>query len=70
MAESAGLKTRVATAEDAALIGALLKLAVNEAEQRGIRVVSLHASKFGKPVYERSGFEPTSEMILWNSSLG
>lgn len=52
------------------LAAALLKLAVNEAEQRGIRVVSLHASKFGKPVYERIGFEPENEMILWTSSLG
>ena len=42
----------------------LLKNAVDEARRRGIRVVSLHASKFGKPLYERNGFEPTNEMIL------
>jgi GNAT superfamily N-acetyltransferase len=46
------------------LAGALLKLAVEEAERRGIRVVSLHASKFGRPVYEKNGFESTNEMIL------
>ncbi len=44
----------------------LLKTAVNDARRRGIRVVSLHASKFGKPLYERNGFEPTNEMILRN----
>ena len=44
----------------------LLKGAVNDARRRGIRVVSLHASKFGKPLYERNGFEPTNEMILRN----
>jgi len=42
----------------------LLKNAVDDARRRGIRVVSLHASKFGKPLYERNGFEATNEMIL------
>jgi GNAT superfamily N-acetyltransferase len=42
----------------------LLKTAVEEARRRGIKVVSLHASKFGKPLYERNGFEATNEMIL------
>jgi GNAT superfamily N-acetyltransferase len=42
----------------------LLKLSVEDARRRGIKVVSLHASKFGKPLYERNGFEPTNEMIL------
>ena len=42
----------------------LLKTAVEEARGRGIKVVSLHASKFGKPLYIRNGFEPTNEMIL------
>jgi GNAT superfamily N-acetyltransferase len=45
---------------------ALLKTAVNEARGRGVRVVSLHASKFGKPLYERNGFEVSNEMILWS----
>ncbi|HUZ95134.1 MAG TPA: GNAT family N-acetyltransferase [Edaphobacter sp.] len=44
----------------------LLVMAVNDARQRGIKVVSLHASKFGRPLYERNGFEPTNEMILWS----
>jgi GNAT superfamily N-acetyltransferase len=43
---------------------ALLKTTVEDARRRGIKVVSLHASKFGKPLYERNGFELSSEMIL------
>lgn len=43
---------------------ALLKTAVEDARRRGIKVASLHASKFGKPLYERNGFEPTNEMML------
>ena len=43
---------------------ALLKTKVEDARRRGIKVVSLHASKFGKPLYERNGFELSSEMIL------
>jgi GNAT superfamily N-acetyltransferase len=50
----------------AGLAYGLLKTAVNEARARGIRVVSLHASKFGKPLYERNGFEASNEMILWS----
>ncbi|HEY6412119.1 MAG TPA: GNAT family N-acetyltransferase [Edaphobacter sp.] len=46
------------------LAHALLKTAVSETRRRGIKVVSLHASKFGKPLYERNGFEPTNEMML------
>jgi ribosomal protein S18 acetylase RimI-like enzyme len=42
----------------------LLTLAVAEAKARGINVVTLHASKFGKPVYERAGFNMSNEMIL------
>jgi GNAT superfamily N-acetyltransferase len=42
----------------------LLNTAVNDARRRGIKVISLHASKFGKPLYERYGFEPTNEMML------
>jgi GNAT superfamily N-acetyltransferase len=42
----------------------MLDLAVDEARRRGIRVVSLHASTMGRPIYERNGFEPTNEMML------
>jgi len=46
------------------LAGQLLDLAVVEATARGIRVVTLHASKFGKPVYEQYGFKMSNEMML------
>jgi GNAT superfamily N-acetyltransferase len=42
----------------------LLKTSVEEATQRGVKVVSLHASKFGRPIYERNGFEASTEMML------
>jgi ribosomal protein S18 acetylase RimI-like enzyme len=46
----------------------LLEMAVNDARQRGIKVMSLHASKFGKLLYERNGFKSTNEMILWSEA--
>jgi ribosomal protein S18 acetylase RimI-like enzyme len=42
----------------------LLALAVAEAKARGIKVVTLHASKYGKPVYEQNDFEMSNEMML------
>lgn len=42
----------------------LLHLAVEESRARGLRLVTLHASKFGKPVYEQYGFQPSTEMLL------
>lgn len=46
----------------------LLEMALNDARRRGIKVVSLHASTFGRPLYERNGFKSTSEMILWSEA--
>ncbi len=46
------------------IAGRLLDATVNEARRRGVKVVTLHASKFGKPIYERYGFRPTDEMML------
>ena len=42
----------------------MLKMTVDEAKRRGIGVVSLHASKLGRPIYERNGFTRTNEMML------
>ena len=42
----------------------LVALAVDEARTRGIKVVTLHASKFGRPMYEQYGFGPSTEMML------
>lgn len=46
----------------------LLEVAMNDARQRGIKVMSLHASEFGRPLYERNGFKSTNEMILWSEA--
>ncbi len=48
------------------LAGNLLLLAMEETRRRKIRVVTLHASRFGKPVYEKFGFEQTDEMRFVN----
>jgi GNAT superfamily N-acetyltransferase len=42
----------------------LLSLTLAEASRRNLGVLSLHASTFGRPIYERYGFQPTNEMIL------
>src|ERR1700722_17469912 len=42
----------------------LLKTSVEEARQRGVKVDRLHASKFGRPIYARSAFEASTEMML------
>jgi ribosomal protein S18 acetylase RimI-like enzyme len=42
----------------------LLALTVAEAKARSIKVVVLHASKYGKPVYEQNGFTISNEMML------
>jgi GNAT superfamily N-acetyltransferase len=42
----------------------LLQRAVEEARQHGVRVISLHASNAGRPIYEQYGFEATTEMML------
>lgn len=45
------------------LAQALLKMCMAEARQSGIRVLSLHASDEGRPLYERLGFAPANEML-------
>ena len=46
------------------IAGQLLDLTIAEARRRNVNVVTLQASKFGKPIYERYGFTGTNEMIL------
>jgi len=41
----------------------LVKLCLAEADRRGIRVVTLHASDAGRPIYEEMGFRTTNEML-------
>lgn len=42
----------------------LLSMLVDECKGRGIKAVTLHASKFGRPIYEKFGFENSNEMML------
>lgn len=42
----------------------LLQHAVDECRHRNVQVITLHASKFGKPIYEKFGFTQNNEMIL------
>jgi GNAT superfamily N-acetyltransferase len=42
----------------------LIEKCLAEAHRRGIRVVTLHSSDAGRPVYEKFGFHPTSEMMF------
>jgi GNAT superfamily N-acetyltransferase len=46
----------------------LIERCLAEAERRGIRVVTLHASDAGRPVYEKFGFHSTSEMMFVEAS--
>ena len=45
------------------LAQALMTECIDEAQRRGIRVVALHASKKGQPVYEKLGFTTSNEML-------
>jgi len=46
---------------------ALIELSLAEARSRSIRVVTLHASAEGRPLYERLGFRTTNEMLFVSS---
>lgn len=49
------------------LAQALMSECMDEAGRRGIRVVALHASKKGQPVYEKLGFTASNEMLYIDS---
>lgn len=42
----------------------LVEACMMEARRRGIRVISLHASDAGRPLYEALGFRSTNEMLF------
>ena len=42
----------------------LTEEAIAQTRRRNIRILSLHASEFGRPVYEKLGFTATNEMRL------
>lgn len=41
----------------------LVEASIEDARRRGIRVISLHASDAGRPLYDQLGFQPTNEML-------
>jgi ribosomal protein S18 acetylase RimI-like enzyme len=41
----------------------LVRLCLDEADRRGIRVVALHASDAGRPTYEDLGFHASNEVL-------
>jgi GNAT superfamily N-acetyltransferase len=43
---------------------AMLGICVEECRTRGYKTIVLHASPFGRPIYEKFGFEGTNEMML------
>ena len=49
------------------LAHSLVERCLGEARLRGIRVVTLHSSDAGRPVYEKFGFHSTSEMMFVDS---
>jgi GNAT superfamily N-acetyltransferase len=51
------------------LAHSLIERCLAEARERGIRVVTLHSSDAGRPVYEKFGFHPTSEMMYVEGQL-
>ncbi len=50
------------------LAQALMTECMDEAKRRGIRVVALHASQKGQPVYEKLGFTTSNEMLYIDSA--
>jgi ribosomal protein S18 acetylase RimI-like enzyme len=46
------------------LATALTTLAIEFLQQRSAKTIELHASPYGRPIYEKLGFEPTNEMRL------
>jgi GNAT superfamily N-acetyltransferase len=42
----------------------LLKATVDECRAKGVAVITLHASRFGKPIYEKAGFKLHNEYVL------
>lgn len=46
------------------LARSLVEFCLSEAHRRNIRVVTLHASREGAPLYEQLGFKTTNEMMF------
>jgi ribosomal protein S18 acetylase RimI-like enzyme len=46
------------------LARALVELCLAEAKRRGIRIVALHSSDAGRPIYDGLGFKASNEMLF------
>lgn len=46
----------------------LLKLVIDEAKNQGYKIVRLHASKQGKPIYKKFGFTDLEDFMVMNLS--
>jgi GNAT superfamily N-acetyltransferase len=42
----------------------LVQACIDESKAQGASVITLHASQYGRPIYEKFGFTPTTEMML------
>jgi GNAT superfamily N-acetyltransferase len=42
----------------------LVKASLDECRRLNVDVVTLHASQYGRPIYEKLGFTPTTEMMF------
>ena len=42
----------------------LVQACIDESRKHGATVITLHASQYGRPIYEKFGFKPTTEMML------
>ena len=58
----------VPAARQGGVARALVERAIEEARAGGVELITLHASDAGRPLYEKLGFEPTSEMRLLTSA--
>jgi ribosomal protein S18 acetylase RimI-like enzyme len=52
------------------LARSLVNLCMAEARRRGLRVVALHASEAGRPLYQGLGFHVSDEMLHVEPALG
>jgi ribosomal protein S18 acetylase RimI-like enzyme len=48
---------------------ALFEKLMEEAKQRGVAQVSLHATVDGKPLYELFGFKPKATEMVWGNHI-
>lgn len=48
----------------AGLASRLMGMAIHDAQRRGVGFMALHATEVGRPLYEKLGWRPTTEMAI------